>query len=269
MITMILVQKKHLFGQFLAVFFWFLHLSSAFAHQRARIINNGTEIHTLPSRESPVVQEFTSGKSVRVSSKWVTDTQRQNWYKVLLPAGGYGYVQANQLETEKGKRELASVNLHTHEGRFEENSTPTHTWRYVLRMMGTFSTSTNSLDVMTAGGELEFNYGLTFEREGTMAHLISLGAFLSSLTGNAPNWGGVIVIRPPPLLFTLQTEIRLRVGGFSISGGPLFTLIGGIQYPFSLYYGLHLSGYAEVGASTFQAFNSILPFASLGVGVHF
>ena len=247
----------------------------ALAHQHARVIAETAEIHQLASEDSPPVGQLNRSQTVEISSKWVTDTLGHNWYKILNPRGGFGYIEANQLETETVKRELASVQIRPSSDKMVVIPPEVHTWHFVLRGMvtGIFTpfVSTSSLissgKSTSSGGELEFTYSLPFEEDGDMAHLIALGLYAYSWGPNNPTVLGGVLIYRPSLSLTVQPEFRLRAADFSASTGPLYSAALAFQAPFSPH-SPFLAAYFEAGLFASQGFTVDLPFISLGLGLH-
>jgi hypothetical protein len=216
----------------------------------------------MPNQDSPRLTKLKKGSVVKASSKWLTDKEGLNWYKVLA-GGKFGFIAANNLETQAIKRELAGIKLESVHSDVSEIYSDS--WNFVLRGMGTASSSLQS--AFTKGTEWEFSYNLAFTREGIGRHLLSLGAaYINSSANNAITAGSLIV--RIPVGWRLQPELRIRAG---LNQSPSLMLGGalGVQYPFSRHYGTHFSGYGEGGAMLTVSSRLYYLYVAVGLGLHF
>ncbi len=243
------------------LFIFFLTLGSpqfVLAYQDAKVTQHNAKVYEAPDSASSLLSRLKRGQAIKASSKWVTDGDGFNWYKVFVE-GRFGYILANSLETSAIRRDLAGIKIESAHILIPDGRV--RSWSFLLRGMVKVS------DIQELGSETEFSYTLPFSSEGTWRHLISLGVVYSKYIVSEPVLLGTLIFRVP-LEWRLKPEIRIRAGQ-SLSnelqvGGTL-----GFQYPFSLHFGAHLSAYGEMGSMLSVSAMVYHLFGAVGLGFHF
>ncbi|MFZ9594642.1 MAG: SH3 domain-containing protein [Bdellovibrionia bacterium] len=260
----------------LLLIFFLLIPTLSLGHQKARVIKEEVRVHERPEKKSPVIGELTIGQKVRSSSKWVTDSKGINWYKVMTPQGSFGYVQANALETDELKRELASNKVES----FLEDPNGYHLprdWGFVLRGMGFaavtgVSASNSSLTPgplvysIRFGGEGELTYTFSLADQGIASRSLALGAVYSNLIPGETFLGGSLVIQPN-FRTAIQPQLRLRLGKTESTvfwGGAL-----GIRFFLVRFSRVQFAGFIDAGVLLSASMRQLYPYAAAGLGIHF
>jgi hypothetical protein len=240
----------------------------AFAIQAAEIILPEASVYKSPSERSAKLSVLKKGTIQIVSSKSIKDQKGISWYKVKIP-GGSGYIQNQSLRTAsetkslKAARVLASDPSETVlEAQFSDRAP----WSYVLRVMGVGAADGKS-GAFQFLGEGEFSICLPFQKHGYGHRAVSVGLFY--LPFNIETIAGISgVFR----IFTknrIEPEIRLRLGQNLEKGGYLAGGTVGLDYPFTLNFESHLSGYLEAGSMVALNGATTWFWGSAGFGFHF
>ncbi|MEO5969991.1 MAG: hypothetical protein ABIQ95_08690 [Bdellovibrionia bacterium] len=234
---------------------------SAVAYQNAKVIEKSADVYEMPDSHSNELTSLKKDQEIKISSKWVTDEKGRNWYKVFT-GSEFGYILANKVATFSMNRELAGMKIQSFTNRSTDESDGS--WHFLLR--GMLSYAPLLVANSTIGKELEFSFAPGFFGQGIWHHVLSFGgAYLNYLPG-APVWAGSVIFRVPTL-WVLKPEFRLRAG---LSSARIIQFGGvlGINYPFSLHYGMHLSGFVDAGSMVLLP-SSYYLYVSAGIGLHF
>jgi uncharacterized protein YgiM (DUF1202 family) len=242
----------------------------AHAVQRAIVKADDTPVHQYPNITSPVLTKLTHDEELPVSSTMVRDVNEAfYWYKIRLPSGEYGYVQADRI-TAEGNLNLAKyqgVDMNAVDRELREG----YVWLIALRGMGIAGYQVSEPQTGLLGAEGELSVCLRLGQRGYARRQFALGAAFQKVRDGQAILGSFIY-----RVFSstrTEPELRLRGGVAQGAGGSSTGVLGlsaGARYPFSLGHGFHLAGYIEGGfLAPITTGASFQLQASTGLGFHF
>jgi len=253
-----------------------LDVSESMATQSAHSIHDNTIVYQSPMRSSTQVAVLNQGTAVETSSYIFKGLEGEYWYKVRINSNQYGYVLADDLNTSTLQNELKAAGIGTKVDEIGPTSGP---WNFLIRAMGLadylpdggplgFTSGGSVTSVFGVGGEGEFSVCIPFADHGFFHRFFALGTSFSVLpTQNVLSLSAILRMYQES---RFEPELRLRVGDDLTSGLMMTGLNLGVSYPFSYYYGTHVSGVFEVG-SLLAVTNPLVlhVWASVGLGLHF
>ncbi len=234
------------------------------AAQRALILSEEAPVFENPETSEEPLSSFHKGTTVHVSSQFLQGADGQRWFKVFIDSGKYGYIRVEEVRTETQAKEMASIGVHSVSEMGHDDG---GVWTFALRVMGLGGATLNP-QVPVYGGDAELSSCLFFWSRTRLRQVLSLAAVFQ-LVGGDQLVGGGLIARIPTMVRAVP-ELRLRSGYGLVSALVWGEVVAGVQYPFSLNPGFHVSGYMEAGA--WLALSRAAPswaWAAAGLGLHF
>ncbi|MGK5084166.1 SH3 domain-containing protein [Bdellovibrionota bacterium FG-1] len=242
--------------------------SPAYAVQNAKVMVDASEVHQMAGLNSPVLGVLARDTALKISSGLLKDAHGEYWYKMRMESGVLGYVQAKDVAPEKLDEALKGTG---HQPLSVKQSEPVNEGRlpsiFLIRAMGVGGYEFTS-DGFEAGFDGEFSVSLLPFSHGYRHRMLSLGVAVESLWTDTSLMGSFIY-----RIYSgsrVEPEVRVRFGQGLNSSSLVVGGNFGVDYPFSLDSGAHLSGYVEAGVLT--GINSGAPThvsVLAGLGFHF
>lgn len=241
--------------------------ASVHGSQHAHVLFDQTSVYSSMAPDATEIGHLAKGTQIEVSSQLVKSPKGSYWYKVQLPSGGLGFVKADQLDTSTLRHDLKAAGVGNETDDIDKGPAP---WTFVLRGMGGGGTGLAALGFVPEwGGEGEATFCVPLAAHGFLHRQFSLGAAWVAFDQQDPVLAGSFVVRFFVQDHQFEPELRLRFGQALNSQKFVGGLNFGLDYPFSMTYGAHFSGYIEVGSLVALDVSVVHIWGSAGLGLHF
>jgi hypothetical protein len=217
----------------------------AHAIQSAEVLLDNVTVYKVPSPEPPLIGNLTKGDTVEVSSSSVRGSDGEAWYKVKLPSGELGFVQAVNIRTNEQAWNMRSAGVQIPPA-IHPIAEQDRSWSFAPRVLG-WAGYDSGLSGVNYGADSEFAWSFLQPAHGYGHRMLALGAAFQN--GRSLQFAALSVVYRMYASTRAEPEVRLRFGRDFFNNQFGMALHAGFRYPLTLNYRHHPAFYVEGGGN--------------------